>query len=181
MSIIEIVVLGIGLAMDAASVSMANGMIYSNLKKRDYALMPILFGIFQGLMPVLGYFAGSLFQEIITKYSGYVIFIILGFIGGKMIYDSFKREEEKKLSPSLTMSTLLLQALATSIDAFAVGVGFLAISVEIYSASAIIALTTAIVVVIAQIIGKVFGAIFEDKAQLLGGIILIAIGVKALF
>ena len=181
MSLIEIILLGVALAMDASSVTIANGMIYKNLRKRDFALMPIMFGIFQGIMPIFGYYAGSLFQDFITKYSGLVIFVILGAIGGKMVYDSFKPKEGQGSGDKLTFGMLFLQAIATSIDAFAVGVGFLAMAVNVYLASSIIAVTTALMVIVAIFIGKAFGNIFEDKAQLIGGLVLIAIGIKALF
>lgn len=180
MSILEIVILGVGLAMDAVAVSMTNGMIYKNLKFKDYALMPTFFGLFQGLMPLVGFYAGSLFADIITKYGGYVIFAILAIIGGKMVLDSFKKDEEEAKENKLTLGVLFFQAIATSIDAFAVGVGFCAIKVAIIPAVSIIAITTAIMVVGAIFIGKKFGDMFESKAQLMGGIILIAIGIKAL-
>ncbi|MCQ2551372.1 MAG: manganese efflux pump MntP family protein [Clostridia bacterium] len=180
MTTLELIILGIGLAMDAASVTVANGMVYKNLRRRDYLLMPIFFGFFQGLMPVIGYYAGSLFASLITKYSGIVIFLILGAIGSKMVYDSFKKDEEKKGGEKLTLMVLFLQAIATSIDAFAVGVGFVAAGVNVFTSSAIIAITTFIIVIGAVFIGKKFGNIFENKAQAIGGIVLIAIGIKAL-
>ena len=181
MSLIEIILLGVALAMDASSVTIANGMIYKNLTKKDYALMPIMFGLFQGLMPVAGFFVGGIFADFITKYSGIVIFVILGAIGGKMVYDSFKPKAGQGAGEKLTFGVLVFQAVATSIDAFAVGVGFLAMAVNVYLASSIIAITTALMVIVAIFVGKAFGNIFEDKAQLIGGLVLIAIGIKALF
>ncbi len=180
MTILEQVILGVGLAMDAVAVSMTNGMIYKNLRLKDYSMMAIFFGVFQGLMPLIGFYAGSLFAQVITKYGGYVIFLILGIIGGKMVYDSFKRDEEEAKESKLTVGVIFFQAIATSIDAFAVGVGFCAIKVAIIPAVSIIAVTTAIMVVGAIIVGKKFGNVFESKAELIGGLILIAIGIKAL-
>lgn len=181
MTIIEIIILGIGLAMDAASVTVANSLVYTNLRKRDYALMPISFGIFQGLMPILGYYLGNVFASFITKYSGIVIFAILGFIGAKMIYDAFKPGEDEVKEERFSLGILGLQSIATSIDAFAIGVGFVAMRVNVYSSSLIIALTTALVCIGAIFVGKKAGNIFEDKAQVIGGLVLIAIGIKALF
>lgn len=180
MSFIEITILGIGLAMDAACVSMTNGMVYKNLKIKDYIAMPLFFGVFQGLMPVLGYFAGTMFSTFITKYSGMVIFLILAVIGGNMIRESLKTDSEAIQAKRLTASTLFFQAVATSIDAFAVGVGFCAVNVSILPASGIIALITALIVIGAILIGRKFGDIFECKAGILGGMILIIIGVKAI-
>ena len=180
MSLIEIAILGVGLAMDACCVSMTNGMVYKKLKLKDYMLMPVFFGVFQGIMPLIGFYAGNLFAEIITKYSGIVIFIILGVIGGKMIKDSFGSDTADRRENSLTIGVLFLQAIATSIDAFAVGVGFCAVRVDIIPAASIIAVITAVLTVAAILIGRKFGDIFESKAELLGGIILVIIGIKAL-
>lgn len=180
MSLIEIAILGIGLAMDAACVSMTNGMVYKNLKVKDYIGMPLFFGVFQGVMPLLGYFAGTMFASFITKYSGIVIFAILGIIGGNMIRESLKKDQDTAPSKKLTITVLFFQAIATSIDAFAVGVGFCAVKVDILPAAAIIAGITAVIVIGAILIGRKFGDIFECKAGILGGVILIIIGIKAL-
>ena len=179
MSLTEIAVIGVGLAMDAAAVSMTNGMCYS-LTKKDRAAMILFFGIFQGIMPLLGFFAGSVFQSWITRYSGIVIFLILGLIGGNMVRESFCRETDCAVSKKLTLSVLFFQAIATSIDAFAVGVGFCAVQVAILPAVSLISVITAVTVLFAIIIGRKFGDIFESRAELLGGVILIIIGVKGL-
>lgn len=180
MGLIEIAVIGVGLAMDAVAVSMTNGMCYRNLTKKDYIAMALFFGIFQGVMPLLGYFAGSIFAKWITKYSGIVIFLILGAIGGNMIRESFHKENTCSAEKKLTLTVLFFQAIATSIDAFAVGVGFCAVSVEILPAVSLIAVITALMVCAAILIGRKFGDIFESKAEFLGGLILIIIGVKGL-
>lgn len=179
MGIIEIVLIGVGLAMDAVAVSMTNGMVYRNLKIRQYLAMPILFGLFQALMPLLGNFAGSLFADIIEKYAGIVILLILGVIGGKMLKEGIEHMGEDKAHPeahvgratsaaagkgNLTLSVLIFQAVATSIDAFAVGVGFSAMRVDIISAVTVIAIVTAIMVVAAILIGKKFGDILGSRA-----------------
>lgn len=182
MSLIEIAILGVGLAMDAACVSMTNGMVYKNLKVKEYISMPLFFGVFQGVMPLIGYYAGNLFASVITQFGGIVIFAILGIIGGKMLYDGIRHNDQSG-SPkkkSLTLGVLLLQAIATSIDAFAVGVGFCAVRVSILPAVTIIACITAVIVALAILIGRRFGDLFENKAEMLGGIILVLIGIKAL-
>ncbi|MCQ2548064.1 MAG: manganese efflux pump MntP family protein [Clostridia bacterium] len=181
MSIWEIILLGIGLSMDAAAISMANGMVYKNLRKIDYVNMPLFFGLSQGIMPILGYYLGTLFADFMESYSGIIVFVILVFIGGKMIWDGFHEEVEEDSDKSLNAGIIFFQAIATSIDAFAVGVGFCAMRVNIWSASSIIAISTGIISIIAILLGKKFGTLLEDKAQILGGVILVLIGIKALF
>lgn len=179
MNILEIILIGVGLSMDAVAVSMTNGMVYKNLTRGKEIAMPALFGVFQGLMPLLGYFAGSLFTVFISKYSGITTLIILGLIGGKMIKDSFQHEDMKN-NMRLTYKVLLFQAVATSIDAFAVGVSFCATGANIQLAAPIIAVTTLICSMLAILIGKQFGNMLGSKAQMLGGIILILIGIKSI-
>ena len=181
MGIFEIILIGIGLSMDAVAVSMSNGMVYKNIGKDKFISMPIFFGVFQGLMPLLGFYAGSLFSNFISKYSGIVTLIVLGIIGGKMIKDGFFPEDEGEESySSLTYKVLLLQAIGTSIDAFAVGVSFCAEGTNILLASPIIVITTLICSTIAVYLGKKFGNLLGDKAQILGGVILVIIGIKAI-
>nr|WP_302596504.1 manganese efflux pump MntP family protein [uncultured Cellulosilyticum sp.] len=186
MGIFELILIGIGLSMDAATVSMTNGMIYKDLKKDKVIAMPLFFGGFQGLMPLLGFFLGGLVSNLITQYANILVFLILGFIGGKMLLDVYKdyknpEQEDEIQEGSLTYKMLFIQAIATSIDAFAVGIGFSAMGVNVVTSSAIIALTTAVCSLIAIFIGKKFGSIFESKSTLIGGIILVAIAIKALF
>ena len=180
MGMLELLFLSIGLAMDAVAVSMTNGMVYKDLKARHYIAMPLFFGIFQGVMPLLGFFAGSLFAEILDRYSGIVILVILGIIGGKMVYEGFTHKEGEDLKPRLTLTVLLLQSVATSIDAFAVGVAFTAMKVKIIPVVTVIALITAVLVTVAIIIGRKMGDVLGAKAEILGGIILIIIVIKAM-
>lgn len=184
MSVYELVLLGIGLAMDAAGVSMTNAMVYRDAGKAAFIAMPVFFGAFQAAMPVAGYFAGSLFASIITRYSGIVIFIILGAVGGKMVFDAvkeMKKPEDVKREKKLGIALLLLQSVATSIDAFAVGIGFSAAQVDIAGAVSIIGAVTAAVVCIALFIGRKFGDFLGSRAEIFGGAVLIFIGVKSLF
>lgn len=182
MGILEILLIGAGLAMDAVAVSMTNGMVYKNLKAGHYIAMPLLFGIFQGIMPLLGFFAGSIFAEILDKYSGIVILIILGFIGGKMIYEGITHgNDEEKPQPKLTFTVLLFQSVATSIDAFAVGVAFTAMKVDIVPVVTVIAVVTAVLVTAAIVVGRKMGDVLGPKAEIFGGFILVIIGIKAMF
>lgn len=179
MGIIELITVGLALSLDAFAVTVSNSLIY---KKEKRILMPIFFGLFQGLMPVLGYFACGVFKDFVEKYSGIVTLLILGFIGGKMIFDSFKKDddEETKIYPSLTLKVLFIQAIATSIDAFAVGVSFLAINVNIWFSAAIIVITTFLSCLFALFVGNKASSFLEKKAPLIGGIILVIIGLKAM-
>ncbi len=182
MNYLEIGMIGVGLAMDAVAVSMTNGMVYKGLRKRDYIAMIVAFGIFQGIMPLLGFFAGSLFAEWMTRYSGIIVFLILGIIGGNMIRESFHKDAEETCGGKrLTLPVLFFQAVATSIDAFAVGVGFCAVRVAIVPAVLMIAAVTAMMVIMAIVAGKKFGDYFGSKAELLGGAILMIMGIKGLF
>jgi putative Mn2+ efflux pump MntP len=178
----EIIMIGIGLSMDAAAVSMTNSMACRHTTKSKLLAMPLLFGVFQAIMPFVGYYAGGLFSEFLNKYSGIIVLLILGGIGGKMIYDGFYSDVvDTCTKDSLTYRMLFVQAIATSIDAFAVGVGFSALKLHIIPAVLIIGATTIICSFIAIRIGKRFGDLLDNKAEILGGVILIIIGIKALF
>lgn len=185
MGLLEIFCVGVGLSMDAAAVSMTNGMVYAKLTKFKFLITALAFGFFQALMPALGYFTGSLFAGMMEKYSGIVILLILGIIGGKMVKDGCCECEsgdcEKK---EFTYRVLILQAIATSIDAFAVGVSFVAAGLTVSAllpALLLIGITTFIISLIALALGRKFGDKLGSKAEIIGGIILILIGIKALF
>ena len=186
MGLIEIILIGLGLSMDAVAVALANGIAYKNTSKVKLLAMPILFGVFQGLMPLIGYFAGGFFADAISQYANLLVFVILGFIGVKMLKDNLgdkeEAEEEVELQNQvLTYKTLVIQAIATSIDAFAVGIGFSAIQVEILPAVTIITLTTAVCCLGAIGAGKKVRTLLGGKAEIVGGVILVLIAVKALF
>lgn len=182
MSILEIIFIGIGLSMDAVAVSMSNGMVYKNIGKDKTIAMPLFFGAFQGLMPLIGFYAGSIFSDFISKYSGIVTLVVLGIIGGKMIKDGFSSDDndDESKESKLSYKILFLQGIATSIDAFAVGVSFCALGANILVSTPIIAVTTFICSSIAIYIGKKFSNLLGNKAQILGGIILVIIGIKAI-
>ncbi len=180
MTLFEIILIGIALSMDAFAVCIASGMVYTNMTTAKRLSMPVAFGLFQGIMPVLGFYLGSLFAKFIEQWSGPISLVILGVIGINMIREGFSKEEERE-EKTLTIKVLLVQAVATSIDAFAVGVSFAANGSPIWTAAPIIAVTTFILSLIAIFIGKKVGEKLGHKAEILGGIILIAIGIKALF
>lgn len=183
MSSVEIILISIGLAMDAVAVSMTNGMVYRKLGAKEYITMPLFFGGFQALMPLIGNFAGNLFAELISRYAGIVIFLILGTIGSKMIKEGFQDSSEHKkmlVGKNFNLGILIFQAIATSIDAFAIGVGFNAMQVNIFQVVVTIAIVTIILTTIAIIIGREFGDILGSRAEILGGVILVIIGIKAI-
>lgn len=182
MGIAEIALIGVGLSMDAVAVSMTNGMVYRNLRRVNYVAMPVFFSLFQAGMPLIGYFAGGLFADVITKYSGFVILLILGIIGGKMIKEGIAhfRSQEPVPGKDMTPGVLIFQAVATSIDAFAVGIGFSVIHISILPAISLIGVITAFLVIVAILIGRKFGDILGSRAEVLGGVILVIIGIKAI-
>lgn len=182
MSIAELILLSLGLAMDAFSVSVCKGL---SMKKIDYkgaAATALFFGVFQGIMPLIGYFLGSRFEKFISTYSHWIAFILLGFIGGKMILEVIKGsdDEESILEYKLDIKELFILAVATSIDALAVGVIFAAQKTNLLVSVSVIGGITFAVCLIGVIIGNRFGSKYEKKAELAGGIVLILIGAKLL-
>lgn len=194
MTITELVLLGLALSMDAFAVTISNTFIYQGNSRARNILMPIAFGLFQGLMPCVGYVLGRLVSDVISQYAGIITFAILGFIGAKMIWDALHEEAEMDEESTqegsssnsghsgqiLTLPVLTLQAIATSIDALAVGVSFAALSVNVAFAAGTIALTTALTRGIALVVGKRFGNALGERATIIGGIVLILIGLKSL-
>lgn len=178
MDLTMIVVIAIGLAMDAFAVSIATGAVYRQPKVNHALRMALAFGAFQAIMPVAGWFAGLALKNFVAGYAHWAAFALLTFIGVKMIYESFKL---KRARGHLSIAMLLTLAIATSIDAFAVGMTFsflLASSLAI--AVIIIGLVTFIMSYAGFYIGKSFGHFFETGIEAIGGLILIAIGVKIL-
>ncbi len=182
--IAEVILIGIALSADAMSVTIAT-MIANPRLSRGWALsMPVAFGLFQGLMPVAGYFAGTLAQHFVEAYAGIIALGILGVIGSKMIWDGLHDDEGEgmvKGSTSIGVPTLLLQAVATSIDALAVGVTFAATNEPVFVDAGIIGACTFALCLAMLAIGRRFGAALGARAQVVGGLILIAIGIKAMF
>jgi len=177
MDFISIIFLAIGLAMDAFSVSITRGLtLKCNIK---YALIiAIFFGGFQALMPVLGWFSGIQLQNFVSALAPWIAFLLLLGIGIKMIYEAFYADEE--ICKVFSLKELLILSVATSIDAFAVGVTFAILNTPIITPILVIGLITFILSFIGVYIGKNIGHLFENKIEILGGIILIAIGFKIL-
>lgn len=216
MSLIEILLVGLALSMDAFAVTISNAFAYRHESRARLMLMPVAFGVFQALMPVLGFFAGTVAAGFIERYAGIVSFVILALIGGAMIREGARElrhggevasdvEKVAAGAPAasetggvagdasigatagategrrrLTVRMVLVQAVATSIDAFAVGVSFLASGAPIALAAPVVGVTTFACCVVALLAGKRFGALLGDRAEIVGGVVLLAIGVKAL-
>ena len=177
----QIIIIAIGLAADAFAVSVSSGAIIEKLHLRHAMRIAVFFGFFQGLMPWIGWKAGNLASDLIRSIDHWLAFGILCFIGGKMIYESRKLEEEieRTINP-LNIYVLFTLAIATSIDALAVGLTFSFLNVSIVEPVIVIGVVTFIFSLAGTYIGEFFGHIFEDKIELAGGIILIGIGTKIL-
>ena len=185
MGIGEILLLGLALSADAFSVTISNTFVYGSESRRRLLLMPLFFGVFQGLMPLVGYVLGGLAAALIERYAGIVTLVILGLIGGNMVREGAEallhpdERDDDAHAPRLTVGLLLFQAVATAIDAFAVGVSLRAQSVEILGASTLICCTTAACCVAALVIGRRLGRLLGDRAEVVGGLVLIGIGLRA--
>lgn len=178
MGITELLILAIGLSMDAFAVSICKGLSLGKITPKHMCIAGIWFGGFQALMPLIGYFLGSVFADMITQWDHWIAFILLGIIGGNMIKESFGQEEH--LDASMTAKSMFLLAVATSIDALAVGVTFAFLKVQIIPAVSFIGVITFTLSAVGIKIGSIFGTKYQSKAELCGGIILILIGAKIL-
>ena len=179
MSFVELLLIAIGLSMDAFSVSICKGLTTKKFSWRMALVCGLWFGFFQALMPIIGYFLGAQFQEIIEAYDHWIAFGLLFLIGANMIREAVWGKEESQ-DGSLGFKTMLLLAIATSIDALAVGVSFACIRVKLWSSVIVIGLTTFAFSVLGVKIGNVFGSKYEKSAEIIGGIMLILIGLKIL-
>ncbi len=180
MDLFTIIIIAVGLAMDAFAVSIVSGTVYKQLKIKQALRMAIFFGGFQALMPLIGALAGLSVKEYIADCDHWVAFGLLSAVGGKMIYESFKiKPTNEALDPS-NILVLLVLSVATSIDALAVGVTLSLITSSIVTAVIIIGLVTFVLSCLGVFIGKKIGHFFESKIQALGGLVLIALGAKIL-
>lgn len=178
MGLIEIFILAVGLSMDAFAVSICKGLSVRKLKPKHCIIAGLYFGGFQAGMPLLGYLLGTQFESLITSIDHWIAFVLLGLIGANMIRESFGEPDE--LNDSFSFKTMLPLAIATSIDALAVGVTFAFLKVEIFSAVSFIGITTLLFSAIGVKIGNVFGTKFKSKAEFIGGCMLILMGIKIL-
>ena len=178
MGLLELFVLAVGLSMDAFAVSICKGLSLGKIKAKHMCIAGAWLGGFQALMPLIGYFLGSFFAEAITKYDHWIAFVLLVLIGGNMIKEAFGKEEE--LNNAMDVKTMFLLAVATSIDALAVGVTFAFLQVQIVPAIIFIGAVTFAFSAVGIKIGSIFGTKYKSKAEFSGGVILILIGLKIL-
>ena len=179
MSLFELFAIAVGLSMDAFAVSVCKGRSMPRMRWKHAFIIALWFGAFQALMPAIGYALGYQFRTVITRYDHWIAFILLGIIGFNMVRESFHQEEEC-LDCSIAPKNMFLLAVATSIDALAVGVTFAFLQVHIVAAVCFIGIVTFVCSCIGVRIGNLFGARFKSKAELAGGLILIAMGFKIL-
>ncbi|MCL2435620.1 MAG: manganese efflux pump MntP family protein [Lentimicrobiaceae bacterium] len=180
MSLLEIILIALGLAMDAFAVSIILGLSVKKPGIKEFLLPGIIFGFFQALMPLIGYFAGTHLASKFQTLDHWIAFILLGIIGGKMIKDSFSKKEEKVKANPFQLTKILVLAIATSIDALAVGVTFAFLKINILKSVIIIGLITFILSIAGVKIGNLFGAKYKSKAEFIGGAILVLLGIKIL-
>jgi putative Mn2+ efflux pump MntP len=178
--LLEIILIAVGLAMDAFAASIVLGLSVKKPNLKEIVIPSAYFGFFQTLMPIIGYFAGIYFANKIEDSDHWIAFILLGFIGGKMIKESFSKEqkEDKPDKNPFGHIKILVLAVATSIDALVVGVTFAFFAANIYQAALIIGAVTFFISICGVMMGNLFGIQFRSKAEFIGGAVLVAIGVK---
>lgn len=179
MGLIELFLIAVGLSMDAFAVSVCKGLAMPKCTFKKAAIVGLWFGGFQALMPAIGYVLGAQFQEAIASIDHWIAFVLLALIGGNMIHEALDNDEEEA-DASLDVKTMFLLAVATSIDALAIGITFAFLKVSIIPAVCFIGIVTFIISFAGVKIGNVFGARYKNKAEIVGGVILILLGLKIL-
>ena len=184
MGFVELFLIGVGLSMDAFAVSICKGLGMKRLNMGQALVIGLFFGGFQALMPLIGWALGTQLADFITPIDHWIAFILLALIGGKMLFDAFRGDDEggagEPKDTRLDLKELLMLAIATSIDALAVGITFAFLQVAIVPSITIIGLTTFVISFAGVAVGHFFGARFEKPATIVGGVVLILIGVKIL-
>ncbi len=191
MGIVELALIAVGLSMDAFAVAICKGLAMKRLDVRQGLIIALFFGGFQALMPSIGWLLGAQLQFFITPIDHWIAFVLLVFIGGKMVFEALREIKEEKdcacdtaaeldLHPRLDIREIALLAVATSIDALAVGITFAFLQVDIVFSASLIGLVTFVISFAGVVVGQFFGARFKHTAELLGGLVLIGIGLKIL-
>lgn len=180
MSIIEIALIGVGLAMDAFAVSICKGLAMRRMNYKKAIIIAAFFGVFQALMPTLGYVLGTTFANKIAAIDHWIAFILLALIGANMIKEALSSDDDECQDDSLRLGDLIMLSIATSIDALAVGITFAFFNVSLLLSVSMIGIITFIICVIGVKVGNVFGEKYKSKAELAGGLILIVMGAKIL-
>ena len=180
MGIIELLIIAVGVSMDAFAVSICKGLSVKRLHPSYMISAALWFGGFQALMPLIGYFVGISFADMVSEVDHWIAFVLLAIIGGKMIREACQKDEDCEYNPDFSTKTMFLLAVATSIDALAVGVSFAFLGVDIWTSVLVIGLMTGAFSALGVQLGNIFGCRFKSKAEFVGGLILIAIGLKIL-
>lgn len=183
MGIVELLLTAIALSMDAFAVSVCKGLGMRRMRYDQALVISLYFGVFQALMPLIGWLLGTSFSRYIQAFDHWIAFVLLAFLGGKMLWDVFHEKEDGELESAerrLDHRELFMLAIATSIDALAVGIAFACLDVNIWSSISIIGVTTLVISFAGVWIGNRFGNRFQKKAEIAGGLVLILIGVKIL-
>lgn len=183
MVILDLFLIGVGLSMDAFAVAICKGLGMRRINYRHMLVIALFFGVFQALMPLVGYFLGSQFADYVSPVDHWIAFVLLAFIGGKMLWDAFHGDDVDDASAAddkLDFKELSMLAIATSIDALAVGITFAFLDVNIWVAVGIIGVTTFILSLVGVAVGNRFGVRYERTATVVGGVVLILIGLKIL-
>ena len=178
--VIELLLIGVGLSMDAFAVAVCKGLAMRKVNKKQAVVIGLFFGGFQALMPTIGFFLGTQFKDQITSIDHWIAFVLLGLIGINMVKEALSNDEEQA-DDSIAVKEMFMLAVATSIDALAVGITFAFLNVHIVSAASMIGVCTFLISFAGVKIGNIFGTKYKSKAELAGGIILILLGFKILF
>lgn len=180
MSFIDIFLIGVALSMDAFAVSICKGLSVNKVEPKHLLTVGVYFGGFQALMPLIGFLLGFKFEKFIVSVDHWIAFVLLALIGGNMIKEALSGDDEEH-DASFSFKTMIPLAVATSIDALAVGISFAFLGVDIVKAAICIGITTFILSGVGVYVGNIFGAKYKSKAEIVGGIVLILIGLKILF
>ena len=180
MSNLEIWLLAVSLAMDCFSVSITSGIILRRVCMKVFLTIAFFFGLFQGMMPVIGWFGASRFYHLIEQFDHWIAFGLLFFLGVKMVKDSFDKDEEHHHFNPTRLPVILTLAVATSIDALIVGVSFAFWEVDIFYSATLIGIVTALLSITGLHIGQLFGCRHRSKAEIFGGVVLVLLGIKPL-
>ncbi len=180
MELVELLIIAVGVSMDAFAVSICKGLSVPSLKPKHALQTALWFGGFQALMPLIGYYLGIHFAEFVSSVDHWIAFVLLGIIGGNMIKEALQKEDEVNVDPDFSFRTMFTMAVATSIDALAIGISFAFLSVNIWEAVILIGITTGLFSGVGVYVGNIFGSRYKSKSEFAGGIILIIMGVRIL-
>lgn len=184
MGVIELTLMGVGLAMDAFAVSICKGLAMKKVNKNQCFIIALFFGGFQAIMPLIGWLLGSQFADKISSIDHWIAFVLLVYIGGKMMVEAIREKDEtmevEQMDPPLDIKEMFILAIATSIDALAVGITFSFLEVNIVEAISIIGIVTFIISAAGVFVGNIFGNKYKSKAEFVGGLILVLLGIKIL-